>query len=288
MAAENVLATQVTLGLLGSGLLNLLKKSSVVTAVNDRSGSINHLILLATSAIGALGVHTVWDASQHSLVISGLDLATILASFWIWGKQWAIQYLVHRGAFGTVSTPAAVPVSAPTASAGIGNAKPLARMRLAFIVLLCTLLPICTLLFGCAAGQYTAAKANQTVTTVIADAGTVAIQAEQDYQSGRIPQTSSARTAINDLGDAYNQAKGVYSALLFAEAGYNSSTLAQVTLCQPASTQGGVVPDPAKCQGATQTASAAKAAVDAAQLKLSASLDALTAKTTAVKALSPR
>jgi hypothetical protein len=304
MAAENVLATQITLGLLGSGALNLLKKSTVVTFVNQHSKVFNHLFLLLTSAAGAVGVHTAWNGTDHSLVITGLDAVTIFTSLWIWAKQWAVQYLVHRGAFGAVSGDA--PDATVTAVAATTNvlppgsqmgkmSGPLARIRLAgnrrvlataFVCLLFAL--IASLLFtGCAARNVTAAQANQTVTMVIADAGTVAIAAEQQYQAGKIPQNVSTRTAINDLGIAYNDAKGVYLALLTAEATYNGNQLAQVTACQPASTQGGVVPDPAKCTAATQNATAAKAAADAAQITLTTSLNALSAKTAAVKAITP-
>ena len=289
MAAENVLATQITLGLIGSGALNLLKKSSLVSFVNQNSTTLNHLILLATSAAGALGVHSAWNASQHSLTITGLDFATIAASLWIWAKQWAVQFLVHRGAFGAIATPSvAMPVSGQVGSLGVQGTKPLARMRLGWkLAFAFTFFAvIASLLFtGCAAGKYSAARANQTVTTVIADAGTVAISAEQAYQSGKIPQTPAARTAINDLGNAYEEAKRLFSLALLAEGAYNASESAQISACQPATSQGGVVSDPAACKSATQAATNAKASVDAAQSNLSASLNALTTKTAAVKAL---
>src|SRR5882724_4026867 len=294
MAAENVLATQITLGLLGSGALQLLKKSSLVTFVDQHSKVFNHVFLLATSAAGALGVHTAWNASQHSLVITGLDFATIAASFWIWGKQWAVQYLVHRGAFGAVAASPAVPVSNPSLSVSgstIGGnlGKPIARMRLglklAFAFTFFAVLA--SLLFaGCAAQKpVTAGQLNQTVTTVIADAGTVAISAEQAYQAGKIPQTDAARTAINDLGAAYEQSKRLFSLVLITEAAYNAKESAQMQACQPASSQGGLVSDPANCQAATQIVRTAKTSLHTAQANLSASLQALTTKTAAVKAL---
>jgi hypothetical protein len=294
LATENVLATQVTLGLLGSGFLNLLKKSSAVTFVHQNSTVINHMILLATSAAGALGVHFAWNASAHSLTITGLDMATIAASLWIWSKQWAIQFLVHRGAFGEVaSAGAGAPIANPEPAGkqvfGIGGAvKRSSLARLAFGCFAIAALAASLLFTGCAAGKYNAASANQTVTMVIADAGTVAIQAEQAYQAGTIPQTTAARNTINDLGAAYNAARSVYSSVLAAETAYNAAQVMQVTACQPASTQGGVNPDPAKCQAATQAAAAAQVALTTAQTNLTDSLNALAAKTQAVKAISPK
>lgn len=297
MASENVFATQVTLGLLGSGILNLLKKSNLVKFVNDNSGTLNHLILLITSGAGALGVHAAWNASSHSLTITGLDFATILTTLWLWSKQWAIQFLVQRGAFGPVSLPGAganpaAGVSTKTSSvAGVGGmmpGKPLVRISVRRLAFLCFGLALfCGLMLfsGCAAAKYTAANVNQTTTTVIADAGQVAIQAEQSYAAGKIPQNEYTRGAINDLGNAYNQAKVVYAALLQAEATYNYNQAQQIAACQPASTQGGVVPDPVKCTTATQNATTAKAGLDTAQVSLSTSLQALSTKTAAVKAI---
>lgn len=291
MAAENVLATQLTLGLISSGALNLLKKSSTVTFVNENSKTLNHLFLLATSAAGAIGVHTAWNVSQHSLLITGLDFATIVASLWIWAKQWAIQFLVHRGAFGPIAAGAAStwPLTNPTFPAGTTK-PPLARMRLAFASALrrgvcCAVIAASLLLAGCAARNVTVGQVNKSVTTVIADAGTVAIAAEQAYQSGKIPQTAAARTVINDLGGAYEEAKRLFSLALLAEGGYNASQSAQIQACQPASAQGGVVSDPANCKAATKAATNARSSLDTAQSNLGASLNALTSKTAAVKAL---
>jgi hypothetical protein len=306
MAAENVLATQITLGLIGSGALQLLKKSSLVTFVDQHSKVFNHVFLLATSAAGAVGVHSVWDSTNHSLVITGLDLATIAMSFWIWAKQWAVQYLVHRGAFGSVSGDApaatvATPVlgSAMSGSAVAGSKQPLARTglgstwspakkslaRLAFGCFAFLAIAASLLFAGCAARNVTVGQVNKSVTTVIADAGTVAISAEQAYQAGKIPQTVGARAAINDLGGAYEEAKRLFSMVLISEAAYNARQSAQMQACQPASSQGGVVSDPVNCQAATQAANTARSSLDGAQANLSTSLQALTAKTAAVKAL---
>jgi hypothetical protein len=109
MGAENVVVTQATVGLICSWLLARLKAVAWIPWINQHSAGINHTILLATSAAGAVGVHAAWSASQHSLTITGLDLAAIGASLWIWTKQWTVQFLVHRGVFGPVATPPAKP-----------------------------------------------------------------------------------------------------------------------------------------------------------------------------------
>lgn len=109
MASQDVLATQITIGTIGSGLLAYLKSAKWAPWFNKHSATINHLYLLASSAAGALGVHAVWDASSHSLTITGLSLVTIAYGFWEWAKQYALQYLVQRTAFGPVSVPGDAP-----------------------------------------------------------------------------------------------------------------------------------------------------------------------------------
>jgi len=116
MAAENVLSTQLTLGLLFSGLLQWLKSRPWLPLINQHSGKLNHAILLTTSAFGALGVHAAWSGTTHSLTITGLDLVAIAAGAWLWAKQWTVQFLVHRGVFGAVAekpsvTDSAIPVA---------------------------------------------------------------------------------------------------------------------------------------------------------------------------------
>lgn len=121
MASENVLATQITIGTIGSGVLAYLKTAKWAPWFNKHSAAINHIYLLITSAAGAIGVHAVWDASSHSLTITGLSIATIAYGFWEWAKQWTVQYLVQRGAFGPVSTPGDAPAvpSTPVAPAEV-------------------------------------------------------------------------------------------------------------------------------------------------------------------------
>jgi hypothetical protein len=109
MATENVLATQVTIGMLASGFLQFLKTREWLPFINKNSAGINHAILLATSAAGALGVNFAWNASAHSLTITGLSAGSIAVGLWIWAKQWSVQFLVHRGVFGPVAVNGVAP-----------------------------------------------------------------------------------------------------------------------------------------------------------------------------------
>jgi len=109
MASENVLATSLTLGTIASGLLAYLKSAKWAPWFSQHSKTLNHVVLLATSAGSALGISATWDATAHTLTIAGLSLPTIIHGGWEWMKQWCVQYMVHRGIFGPVSSPGDAP-----------------------------------------------------------------------------------------------------------------------------------------------------------------------------------
>ncbi len=142
-----------------------------------------------------------------------------------------------------------------------------------------------SVLQGCSALKaVSSAPANETITEVIADAGTVAITAQQMYVAGSIPQTAAVRTAINDLGNAYNAAKSAYQVVLTAEIAYNAAATAQLSACTPpAGALAGATA--AACTTATANATSAQTQMSAAQAQLSTQVSALVSKTTAVKAI---
>jgi len=132
---------------------------------------------------------------------------------------------------------------------------------------------------GCAKKPITAASVHQTITEAIADAGTVAILAEQQYQAGTIPQTATNRTLINDLGNAYNKAKDVYQDVLQAEAASRSASLRQLSACTPAAANSDA------CSQATKTAQVTQADVTAKNATLTNSVNALVTQTSSVKVI---
>jgi hypothetical protein len=124
MASQNIVLTQMTLGTIFSGVMAYLKSAKWAPWFSQHSAKINHAFLLITSAAGAIGVHWVWDATAHSLTITGLSLITVGAGIWEWAKQWTVQYLIQRGAFGPVAIPGDAPAPAVTPVAVIPGAKP--------------------------------------------------------------------------------------------------------------------------------------------------------------------
>jgi len=75
------------------------------------------------------GLEQLDPALDKIISLTGLSLATIAMGVWVWAKQWTVQYLVHRGAFGAVSgaAPAASPdiaVRGIDPRANVGKAFP--------------------------------------------------------------------------------------------------------------------------------------------------------------------
>jgi hypothetical protein len=145
------------------------------------------------------------------------------------------------------------------------------------------------LLYGCAAATTT--SVNRDITTGIADAGVTAITAEQEYQAGTIPQTPTARTVINDLGDSYNQAKAAWLLVLNAENAYRTAQNQQIAACTPV-TSGSVAANPgsapiatANCTAATKSATAAQAQVTQTQTALNTTVATMSTQTASVKAI---
>jgi hypothetical protein len=130
---------------------------------------------------------------------------------------------------------------------------------------------------GCM-GSARAPILNRDITTGIADAGSVANNAEKLYEAGSIKQTAGNRQLINGLGNAYNLAKASWLAVLNAEAAYNGAQTNQITACAPAA-------PPTGCTTATAAATAARVQLSTAQIDMNTKVAAMASQTAAVQAL---
>jgi hypothetical protein len=135
--------------------------------------------------------------------------------------------------------------------------------------------------FGCASKNLTApAKVHQTVTMAISDSCTAALQAEQLYNTGKIPQTEPTRKAINAAGAACEDAKAAFTLSLQAEQSYIGAQSVQVNACADQTS--------AVCVQAQSNTAAAKAKVTATADDLNAKVSTLVTATQTVKALTPQ
>jgi hypothetical protein len=160
-------------------------------------------------------------------------------------------------------------------------------LRLSIFLLICAA-GISALLFcGCAAmNSPKAGSVNQNITVAIADAGTVANQAEQMYQAKQIPQTETVRNAINDLGAAYNEARSAYLVLLTAESVAQGTQNQQLIACAPS--RSSTTKGPGSCDDYTQKAAAAQTQLNVSQAALNEKVSAMVNKTNVVKAITQK
>lgn len=159
-------------------------------------------------------------------------------------------------------------------------------LRLSVLFLGCALGLSALLFCGCGAMKPPKpGSVNQNITVAIADAGTVANQAELMYQAKQIPQTDAVRTAINDLGAAYNEARAAYLVLLTAETVYQATQNQQLIACTPTGDGKAPASGPASCSDAAQKAASAKTQLDSAQTALNGKVSAMVTQTSAVKAI---
>jgi ABC-type Na+ efflux pump permease subunit len=159
-------------------------------------------------------------------------------------------------------------------------------LRLSVLFLGCAVVLVALLFCGCAAMHSAkAGSVNQNITVAIADAGTVANQAEQMYQTKQIPQTDAVRNSINGLGAAYNESKAAYLVLLTAEAVYQGTQNQQIMACTPTGDGKSITSGPGSCADATQKANSAKAQLDSSQSALNGKVSTMVSKTSAVKTI---
>lgn len=141
-------------------------------------------------------------------------------------------------------------------------------------------------LTSCAA--ITPANANRDLTIGIASAGAAANAAEQEYQSGQIPQTPANRNAINTLGNAYNDARAAFLVVLTAESVYRGTQNMQIAACAPGVINLQINGAPATCATATANATKAQAQLAADNAALTAKVAAMGTQTTQVNALAKK
>jgi hypothetical protein len=87
--------TQVAVAAIISFLVGKLKQSSWFPWLTAETSKLNRLVAVLLSGVAAVGIHYQWDAADHSLLITGLSLTTILGMLW----HWAVQAIYTHGWF---------------------------------------------------------------------------------------------------------------------------------------------------------------------------------------------
>lgn len=111
----NVLGTQITISGIIVAAIQYMKRSKYFPWFTKEKVYVVRGFSAVASFIAALGVHYTWNASNHSLLLTGLDLTTMLAAAWIATKQFVFTELTWQTVKPT-SNPAVVEAVAPDAA----------------------------------------------------------------------------------------------------------------------------------------------------------------------------
>lgn len=108
----NVLGTQITVGGIIVAAIQYAKRSRYFPWFTKEKILLVRGVSAFLSFVAALGIHYVWNGSNHSLLITGLDLVSILGAAWIAIKQFTITELTWQTVKPS-SNPAVVEAVAP-------------------------------------------------------------------------------------------------------------------------------------------------------------------------------
>jgi protein-S-isoprenylcysteine O-methyltransferase Ste14 len=87
--------TQVAVAAIISFVVGQLKKASWFPWLTAETSKLNRIVAIVLSGLASVGVHFQWSAGTHSLLITGLSLATIGLGVW----HWAVQAIYTHGWF---------------------------------------------------------------------------------------------------------------------------------------------------------------------------------------------
>lgn len=92
----STLETQATLAVAMPYLLQWLKGRAWFPFMSYTSGTMNRWMTALIAFLTSLGIHTVYDASAGTILISGLTLAGIAGGVQHAALQWAGQHFVYK------------------------------------------------------------------------------------------------------------------------------------------------------------------------------------------------
>ena len=89
----SILTSQVAAAAACSYILNLLQRWRQVPWVTTHTAGINMTIRALLAGAATIGISWQWNSADHSLLITGLGLTTIIHGMWHWFSQYAFTHL---------------------------------------------------------------------------------------------------------------------------------------------------------------------------------------------------
>lgn len=92
----NIAITQFTTGALTVAAMNWLKGQAWFPLVQAGKAKLNRGVAAFVAFCTSLGVHFVWNGTEHSLLITGLTLSVIAGTVYHWASQMATQEVIYQ------------------------------------------------------------------------------------------------------------------------------------------------------------------------------------------------
>ena len=112
----DIVTTQITASALVVYGIELMKKTSWLPWITRTSDNVNRTVSTLLAAATALGIHSTFDASRGTLVITGLTMASLLHFGLDWLRSFVFQQMIYKGVIKPQATSAKaepIPVVAP-------------------------------------------------------------------------------------------------------------------------------------------------------------------------------
>ena len=116
MAADaSILLTTLTTSGITVAAINWLKNSPLAPWVTKQNIWLLRILSAGSAVAASVGIHWVWTANDHTLVITGLTLSAIVGFFWHLIQQFTANEIVFQATKAS-SNPAVVAKIAPEAA----------------------------------------------------------------------------------------------------------------------------------------------------------------------------
>ncbi len=109
-ASANVVFSVVTVQAVAVYLLQKAKAATWIPFMQKNGGTVNRVTAVIVAGFGAAGVHAAWNGVQHTMTVTGLDVAGIATALWHWVGNLVFQQLMYHGVAKNGSAAAAAKV----------------------------------------------------------------------------------------------------------------------------------------------------------------------------------
>lgn len=93
---ESLILSQIGSSALVVFLLQKAKESKWFPFLTTETAKLNRVVAVIAAGLVSVGVHTTFDKSAGTLVITGLTVSGILHGLWAWLNSYAVQHSIYK------------------------------------------------------------------------------------------------------------------------------------------------------------------------------------------------